>query len=143
MDERVRGEATKIHTLETRAKFSGGIVFPFKFGDDNNPFVILGCIPELSSIFETKTRAPFKIVFEVCRLSELIDEVQHQDVAEVSLDAASPGLHREEVKEEKEVDEVDGGGTGGVGMFSMTMGDDGVEENNLVADNPFGMDDDE
>ena len=30
----VRPEATKIHTLETKAKYSGGIVFPFKYGDD-------------------------------------------------------------------------------------------------------------
>ena len=36
--------------------------------------MILGSIPELASVFETKARAPFKIVFEVCRLSELVEE---------------------------------------------------------------------
>ena len=30
----VRKEAYKIHTVETKAKYVGGIVFPFKFGDD-------------------------------------------------------------------------------------------------------------
>ena len=44
-----------------------------KIGDDRDPFVILGNIPELSAMFETNARAPFKIVFEVCRLSELIE----------------------------------------------------------------------
>ena len=76
IEKMVRKEAHKIHTVETKAKFTGGIVFPFKFGDDQNPFVILGSIPELAAIFETKVRAPYKVVFEVCRLSELIDEVE-------------------------------------------------------------------
>lgn len=72
IDINVRSQATKIQCLETRAKFLGGIVFPFKQGDDANPLVIMGIIPELGHIFETKMRAPFKCVFEVCRLSELI-----------------------------------------------------------------------
>ena len=72
----VRSEATKIHTVETKAKYCGGIVFPFKFGDDQNPYVILNALPELGQVFETKSRAPFKIVFEVCKLSELIEEVE-------------------------------------------------------------------
>ena len=72
----VRSEAGKIQTVETRAKYFGGIVFPFKFGDDQNPYVILSAIPELGQVFETKARAPFKIVFEVCKLSELIEEVE-------------------------------------------------------------------
>ena len=70
----VREEAYKINTVETKARFQGGIVLPFKCGDDKNPYVILGSIPELASVFETKARAPFKIVFEVCRLSELVEE---------------------------------------------------------------------
>ena len=72
----VRKQTHKIHTVETKAKFTGGIVFPYKYGDDMNPFVILGSIPELAAIFETKARAPFKIVFEVCRLNELIEETE-------------------------------------------------------------------
>ena len=50
-----------------------------KIGDDKDPFVILGNIPELSAVFETKARAPYKIVFEVCRLSELIQETITED----------------------------------------------------------------
>jgi len=33
--------------------------------------VILSCIPELAVVFETKVRAPYRAVFEVCKLSEL------------------------------------------------------------------------
>lgn len=36
-----------------------------------DPWVILRNIPELGAVYETKVRAPFKVVFEVCRLSEL------------------------------------------------------------------------
>lgn len=64
---------------ETKSKFKGGIVFPMKIGDDRDPFVILGNIPELSAVFETKARAPYKIVFEVCRLSELIEETMKEE----------------------------------------------------------------
>ena len=88
LEKTVRKQASQIHTIETKAKFVGGIVFPFKYGDDMNPYVILGCIPELAIIFETKVRAPYKIVFEVCRLSELIEEVEQQmrEVDDVKLD---------------------------------------------------------
>ena len=34
IEDQVRCEAAKIQTIETRAKYYGGIVFPFKFGDD-------------------------------------------------------------------------------------------------------------
>lgn len=50
-----------------------------RIGDDRDPFVILGNIPELSAVFETKARAPFKIVFEVCRLSELVEEANAEE----------------------------------------------------------------
>ena len=33
----------------------------------------------MSSVFETKSRAPYKIVFEVCRLSELITETMEEE----------------------------------------------------------------
>lgn len=74
IDTEVRSKACLVNLHDTRARFKGGIVFPMKIGDDRDPFVILGNIPELSAVFETKARAPFKIVFEVCRLSELINE---------------------------------------------------------------------
>ena len=53
-----------------------------KIGDDKDPYVILGNIPELSGVFETKARAPYKIVFEVCRLSELIKETVEEEKAQ-------------------------------------------------------------
>ena len=73
IDSNVRSEESRVSLPDTKSKFKGGIVFPMKIGDDRDPFVILGNIPELSAVFETKARAPFKIVFEVCRLSELIE----------------------------------------------------------------------
>ena len=74
IEQNVRQEASRVILPETKARFRGGIVFPMKIGDDRDPFVILGNIPELSGVFETKARAPYKIVFEVCRLSELLEE---------------------------------------------------------------------
>lgn len=56
-----------------------------KIGDDKDPFIILGNIPELSAVFETKARAPFKIVFEVCRLSELIEETMAEEKAKAGI----------------------------------------------------------
>ena len=79
IENNVRSEAHKVQLPETKSKFKGGIVFPMKIGDDKDPFVILGNIPELSAVFETKARAPYKIVFEVCRLSELIQETITED----------------------------------------------------------------
>ena len=56
-----------------------------KIGDDKDPFIILGNIPELSAVFETKARAPFKIVFEVCRLSELVEETMAEEKAKTGI----------------------------------------------------------
>lgn len=87
IDINVRSQATKIGCLDTRAKFLGGIVFPFKCGDDANPLVIMGIIPELAHVFETKMRAPFKCVFEVCRLSELLHLASPRPDLQVDVEA--------------------------------------------------------
>ena len=81
IDTNVRSEVSRVSLPDTKSKFKGGIVFPMKIGDDKDPFVILGNIPELSAVFETKARAPFKIVFEVCRLSELVEETLAEEKA--------------------------------------------------------------
>ena len=52
------------------------MIIPFGQRDIEDPLVILSCIPELSIIFETKVRAPFKVVFEVCKLSEVTQRVK-------------------------------------------------------------------
>jgi len=65
-----------------------------KIGDDKDPFIILGNIPELSAVFETKARAPFKIVFEVCRLSELVEETMAEEGAKTGITDLDD--HREE-----------------------------------------------
>ena len=79
VETNVRAEAHRVTLPDTKARFKGGIVFPMRIGDDRDPFVILGNIPELSAVFETKARAPFKIVFEVCRLSELVAEANAEE----------------------------------------------------------------
>ena len=71
IEKEVRKFKDEAQTEESKAKFKGGIVFPFDQGDDVDPWVILRNIPELGAVYETKARAPFKVVFEVCRLSEL------------------------------------------------------------------------
>lgn len=49
-------------------------MLPFDFGDDEDPNIVLGSIPNLAQIFETKVRSPYKVVFEVCRFSELLQQ---------------------------------------------------------------------
>ncbi len=63
-------------TIEVQAIYKGGIIIPFGQRDIEDPLVILNCVPALSIIFETKVRAPFKVIFEVCKLSEVIQAVR-------------------------------------------------------------------
>jgi hypothetical protein len=46
-------------------------VFPFEEGDDEDPSMILNIIPELAIPFNTKKRAPFKIVVETVKPTEI------------------------------------------------------------------------
>ena len=104
IENSVRKDASKIQLPETKSKFKGGIVFPMKIGDDKDPFIILGNIPELSAVFETKARAPFKIVFEVCRLSELVEETMAEEKAKAGVTDMDNHLNEEEAKLNPEVD---------------------------------------
>lgn len=45
---------------------------PFKEGDDQDPYLVVSIIPKLAIPFDTKKRAPFKVVLESVKLSELI-----------------------------------------------------------------------
>ena len=47
------------------------MILPFVTGDDSDPSVIMNVVPELGIPFDTKKRAPFKVVFETVKLSEL------------------------------------------------------------------------
>jgi hypothetical protein len=47
------------------------VILPFVTGDDSDPSVIMNLVPELGIPFDTKKRAPFKVVFETVKLSEL------------------------------------------------------------------------
>ena len=70
IDKKVRWWSKSAQNRDIKARFQGMII-PFGQRDIEDPLVILRCIPDLSIIFETKVRAPFKVVFEVCKLSEI------------------------------------------------------------------------
>ena len=106
VEQNVRVEAARVSLPDTRSKFKGGIVFPMKIGDDRDPFIILGNIPELSAVFETKARAPYKIVFEVCRLSELIEETLEEERAAKSSEAGAAITDKQKPPEDAEEKKV-------------------------------------
>lgn len=61
-----------INDIKTDCKYNYmGIVMPFEEGDDVDPTVIMRILPELSQPFNTKKRAPIKVVFETVKLSEI------------------------------------------------------------------------
>jgi hypothetical protein len=76
IDKEIRTQSGEAQTIEVQAIYKGGIIIPFGQRDIEDPLVILSCVPVLSIIFETKVRAPFKVVFEVCKLSEVIQAVR-------------------------------------------------------------------
>jgi len=61
-------------TEEVVSKYAG-ILIPFGCNDTDDPWIILNCVEELSLIFETKERAPYKVVFEVCKQSEILNKL--------------------------------------------------------------------
>lgn len=135
IDANVRSEAHKVKLPDTRSKFKGGIVFPMKIGDDRDPFVILGNIPELSAVFETKARAPYKIVFEVCRLSELIEETLAEEKANLALEAgaAATDLAEAQANEERTVKNPDDDSEADRDVWDD---DEGAEDEKAVIDTP-------
>lgn len=46
------------------------MVFPLEEADDLNPIIIINILPELGYCFNTKARAPLKLVFETVRFNE-------------------------------------------------------------------------
>ena len=72
MDEKVR---VQIDNIQTDEKFKyNGIIMPMNEGDDRNPYVIMSILPELAQPFDTKKRAPFKIVVETVKLGEIYEK---------------------------------------------------------------------
>lgn len=58
--------------ITTQSKYCfNGVVLPFEIGDDHDPSIILSIVPDLALAFDTKKRAPFRVVFETVKLSEL------------------------------------------------------------------------
>lgn len=46
-------------------------MLPFEEGSDKDPHIAVRIIPELNQAFNTKTRAPFKIILETLRYNEI------------------------------------------------------------------------
>jgi hypothetical protein len=60
-------------------------------------------VPELSIIFETKVRAPFKVVFEVCKLSEVTQTVKiRQSNASKKSDSGEDSLYKTSFTDDEE-----------------------------------------
>ena len=70
IEESVRAQ---LDNIKTGCKYKyNGVVLPFSEGDDEDPCLVMRIIPELAQPFDTKKRAPFKMVMETVKLSELI-----------------------------------------------------------------------
>lgn len=63
---------SQVDTITTSSKYNyNGVVLPFSLGDDSDPSIIMNIVADLAFSFDTKKRAPFKVVFETLKLSEL------------------------------------------------------------------------
>ena len=88
--------------------------------------MILRNIPELAQIYETKARAPYRVVFEVCRLSELkgLDLYSHERPIQPNLELPIPGKKM----------------NGGTGSTDLCITNDQLEDEQANALNPFAQD---
>jgi hypothetical protein len=67
--EQVRSQ---VDIITTQSKYNyNGVVLPFENGDDEDPSIIMNIVADLALAFDTKKRAPFKVVFETVKLSEI------------------------------------------------------------------------
>ncbi|TNV84322.1 hypothetical protein FGO68_gene10884 [Halteria grandinella] len=70
---------SQVDTITTQSKYNyNGVVLPFELGDDQDQSIILNIVPDLALAFDTKKRAPFRVVFETVKLSELRDGLFQQ-----------------------------------------------------------------
>eukprot|EP00347_Sterkiella_histriomuscorum_P005051 403358089 len=71
---------SQLKDITTESKYSyQGVILPFYEGDDEDPFVIMNILPELAQPFNTKMRAPFKVVFETrAGLQDFNQDLQNQ-----------------------------------------------------------------
>ena len=87
-----------------------GLILPCEQGggDDNDPLIIMKIIPELNQAFNTRERAPFKIIVETIRYNELKDQQERTQQQDVIFNSSPK--HAEESKiqsiiKEKSIDE--------------------------------------
>jgi hypothetical protein len=57
-------------------------MIPFDDGADEDPRVVMNIIPELAIIFETKKRAPIRVVYETVKLSEIREKCIEEEELE-------------------------------------------------------------
>jgi hypothetical protein len=53
-----------------------GLMLPFESGCDDDPHIAVRIIPELNQAFNTRERAPFKIIMETLKYNELKEKSQ-------------------------------------------------------------------
>ncbi len=66
------------------------MILPFENGDDSDPSVIMNVVADLGIPFDTKKRAPFKVVFETVKLSELKNGQNKQSTQKITPDIVEP-----------------------------------------------------
>jgi hypothetical protein len=59
-------------------------MLPFDDSDDEDPRVVMNLIPELAIIFETKKRAPIRVVYETVKLSEIRERFLEEEAQELN-----------------------------------------------------------
>lgn len=63
---------SKLSIVNTKSVLNfNGVIMPFSLGDDSEPKMIMKIMPDLGIPFDTKKRAPFRVVLETVNLSEL------------------------------------------------------------------------
>lgn len=83
-----------------------GLILPFDSSDDENPQILVRIIPELNQAFNTKERAPFKIVCETIRYREL-EEIEENGLSRAEQMFGDMGEHMPQITVVSEEDQAE------------------------------------
>ena len=78
IENRIRDKSDEI-TTASKKLFDAGLLLPLGYRSsptDNDVRVIIGVLPELAKVFNTKTRAPYMVAFETVALSEVEERLK-------------------------------------------------------------------
>ena len=108
---------SQVDSITTQSKYCyNGVVLPFELGDDQDPFIIMNIVSELALSFDTKKRAPFRVVFETVKLSELKNG-QFQQSETNEPESTQPDDHEERAIVNEESKEL-------MNIINVTQADD-------------------